>query len=100
MLAQPFGVGLGCEPVSVACDGHDHPHDHDTPEDDSHGPDCPSTPHHHHHGAQCSPGQLLVADEVKHCRLATLWVQRAHWSHGDEPAPDGPVFSMDKPPLI
>ena len=39
-------------------------------------------------------------DDVKHCRLVALWGQRTQWNHGDDAAPDGPVFPMDKPPLI
>lgn len=98
VLIQPFGAESSCVPVETSCDGHDHDHESDHHSDDSHGPDCPATPH-HHHSAQCSIG-LLVVDDVKHCRLVSLRGQRTQWSHGDEPAPDGPVFSMDKPPLI
>ena len=96
VLMQPFGAETTCVPGEVSCDGHDH--DHDTPADDSHGPDCPATPH-HHHSAQCSVS-LLVLDDVRHCRMAVLCGERIQWSHGNEPAPDGPVFTMDKPHLI
>lgn len=100
VLIQPLGAEVGCVPVESSCEGHDHSHDHDhdSPSDDSHGPDCPATPH-HHHGAQCATG-ILVMDDVKDCRLVALWGQRTQWNHGDDAAPDGPVFPMDKPPLI
>jgi hypothetical protein len=100
VLMQPFVGESTCVPVKVSCEGHDHDHDHDhdAPADDSHGPHCPTTPH-HHHTAQCGGG-LWVIDETKDCRLVVLSGERTKWSHGDEPAPDGPVFVMDKPPLI
>lgn len=62
---------------------------------------CPSdcTEHHHHHGT-CIHSMQLSHIVDSHCRLAPphSLMMGCDWLHMR--VPDGPVFEMDKPPLI
>lgn len=93
------------EHCHVDCHDHGAPgHSHDPCIADHHAPDrgnCPSDcgEHHHHHGTCIHSMQLsLTADS--HCllippRSLMMGCDRLHLR-----APEGPVFEMDKPPLI
>ncbi len=78
------------------CHGHEEP-DHDEPATDCPS-NCPPGDHHHHHA--CCGALPLAVDIAVGCRLPLpdsflLGLQSLRLV-----PPDGPVFDLDKPPLI
>jgi hypothetical protein len=110
LFGRLAGNGVCCPTQSME---HSHAHDslgvetghsHDDCTDDHHPADegkCPPDcgEHHHHHGTCFHNMQMSLAGDG-HCRLAPPYVVSlgCGWQHMQ--APDGPVFELDKPPLI
>ena len=85
---------LHAEHPDSECCGHDHGHS-----DDDSAPDSPRGQHDHHSHACCHPAPI-VGEDIKGDRLPVLthqWLRVTWWT--DLPH-DGPVFELDKPPLI
>jgi hypothetical protein len=78
------------------CHGHEEPA-HDEPATDCPS-DCPPGEHHHHH-ACCVPLQLAV-DPAAGYRLPVPESFLVGLLSLNLVPPDGPVFDLDKPPLI
>jgi len=65
---------------------------------DSHDEECPPT-HHHHDGCVHSVAHAWLVD-ASPVALANVSFELGRLDGGDELAPDGPVYVLDKPPLI
>ena len=79
---------------------HNHSHftaDQDAPNHENCPTDCSE---HHHHDGTCIHSLQLSITTDNHCPLipACSLAMGCGWSHMR--VPDGPVFEMDKPPLI
>jgi hypothetical protein len=100
LLMAQGGQITPCVEVEHCCDA-DGDHHSSAPDehDDDHGPDCPPGPHHHHQG-QCFVSGAMMAEAGTRCTLAVVEGGRTTLCFGAEKLPDGPVFSLDKPPLI
>lgn len=66
-----------------------------------HGPECPPNPHHHehHHGSCCLPPVWMPSQMDAPSLFPPSWQDMGAARTGSYP-PDGPVLSLDKPPLI
>ena len=94
-------VCVEAEECSDSAEEHGHTSgDSSHSEGDEHDSQCPSEPHHHHHhGPSCSGNWVAVGD-TDGLRLAMPVESRIDISSGKSGLPDGPVLSLDKPPLI
>lgn len=79
---------------AACCTSHDHEEERPAPC----APDCPEK--HHHHGTCCIHGVQLSFIADHHFRLTPPRYLSLGCDVLDMRAPDGPVFEMDKPPLI
>ena len=101
-----FGVIAGLSGRMIP-DDHPYPQEHvkeccghDCGSDDGdHSPDCPPGSHDHHSHACCHP-LPLAGVEMEYDRVpvpAHSWLGVTCWT---ALPPEGPVFELDKPPLI
>ena len=82
------------------CHGTEHPTD-DGPCSDSHSSDdeCPTGPHHHHDGL-CGHSSPMAVDFATGARLPLPDALLVGLQFSKLLTPEGPVFELDKPPLI
>ena len=93
-------VGDVCPAASVCSDIDSDCHDSQQ-SDDEHGQDCPDGPHeHHHHHGPCCGGNHFTVHDVDGFRLAIPAESRLEHASVGIIIPDGPLLSLDKPPLI
>lgn len=83
---------------SADCCDQDHGDQAADPDQD-HGPDCPTCPHDHHTHTCCHPAPI-AGDEIVVAGLVPPYASLIGVAWPAVLPPDGPVFALDKPPLI